>query len=83
MENNNSVKRKQYVRAFLAVVASVGFMCIIVLLAVKNLPEMTKETAMLFGTVIGGLLATFKDVYGYYFGSSQGSDDKTELLRRQ
>jgi len=81
--NNNSVKRKQYVRGFLAMFVAVGFMGIIILLAIRNLPEMSKEIVMLFGTIVGGLLATFKDVYGYYFGSSQGSDDKTEILGRQ
>jgi hypothetical protein len=42
--------------------------------------EMNKEVVVLVSTLFGVLLASFKQVYNFYFGSSVGSQRKTEML---
>jgi len=42
--------------------------------------DMTQETAFIVGSLIGSVSMIAKDIYGYYFGSSQGSKDKTDKL---
>jgi hypothetical protein len=36
-----------------------------------------------FMLIIGALIGAFSTVVGYFFGSSKGSADKTELLNQQ
>jgi hypothetical protein len=42
------------------------------------LPVGSKEIILI---LIGYLTAAFQQVYGYYFGSSEGSSRKTEILK--
>lgn len=43
----------------------------------------TKVDGVLAGTLIGYTVAEMRQVLGYYFGSSAGSDKKTDILAQQ
>jgi hypothetical protein len=45
-------------------------------------PDANNDTKI-FMLLIGGLISAFATILGYYFGSSQGSADKTKLLAEQ
>lgn len=59
--------------AFLGCIAAL----FITALREKDFPPGVKETLLV---LIGVLAGAFKDVVGYWLGSSHGSDRKTELL---
>ena len=44
--------------------------------------EFPKESQRLFDMGFGAVVAAFTQVIGYYFGSSQGSKQKTELMKK-
>ncbi|HAI40547.1 MAG TPA: hypothetical protein DCM40_21830 [Maribacter sp.] len=44
--------------------------------------EIPKESQRLFDMGFGAVVAAFTQVIGYYFGSSQGSKQKTELMKK-
>ncbi|MBA7624852.1 hypothetical protein ES703_32266 [subsurface metagenome] len=58
-------------------VITVGFFGLLILLIFKSVPEVNSE--MLYIS-IGALIGAFTTVVGYFYGSSQGSSDKSELL---
>jgi len=55
----------------------VGFFVILIVVFRKVMPVENKEIGLM---VIGALVAKFGDVVNYFFGSSKGSADKTELM---
>lgn len=57
-----------------------GFFLILYVVFSKVMPADNKDIGLL---VIGALVAKFSDVVGYFFGSSKGSADKTELMNKQ
>ena len=59
------------------VVINAGFFAIVGLLTFHDLPAGIKDVVFM---LLGALVAAWKDVYGYFYGSSIGSDKKTELL---
>lgn len=66
------------VKPWLAVLIFIGFMACLFLLFYSTMPEGAKDFILV---AVGALIATLKDVYGYYFGSSEGSNRKTELMK--
>src|SRR5262249_19065154 len=62
--------------AWLVISASIGVSVAVVTGVVTKDPA----HATLVGTVIGSFISEAKQVLAYYFGSSAGSDRKTELL---
>ena len=44
--------------------------------------EIPKESQRLFDMGFGAVVAAFTQVLGYYFGSSQGSKQKTEFMKK-
>ena len=44
--------------------------------------EIPKESQRVFDMGVGAVVAAFTQVIGYYFGSSQGSKQKTELMKK-
>ena len=44
--------------------------------------EIPKESQRLFDMGFGAVVAAFTQVIGYYFGSSQGSKQKTEIMKK-
>jgi hypothetical protein len=80
-DRDSARKREMQVRDHMPTILAVGAIGALIfcfcLIAFVNLPQQA-EGAIL--TLIGFVGASYKDVYGYYFGSSKGSDDKTKLL---
>ena len=72
---------KNYVQGILGIVGVIAFFGFSGYIVVIGLPEMGKDSALVVGTVIGSVMMIGKDIYGYYFGSSSGSKDKTKLLK--
>ena len=71
--------KKIDIKPLLALLAVAGFFgCIwAVLTAPADLPAAIKDLLLI---LVGALVTLVKDIYGYYFGSSEGSARKTELL---
>ena len=64
-------------KPWLSALAMGTFLICIYLLFFQPFPEASKDVLLI---VVGALIAIVKDVYGYYFGSSESSARKTELL---
>ena len=64
-------------KAWLAVLAIVAFIALIYHLLYTKVPSENNDVMMI---LVGALIAIVKDLYGYYFGTSEGSQRKTELL---
>jgi len=57
-----------------------GFFLLLYLLIKQEVPE--KNTDVL-NLVIGALIGSFSTIVGYFYGSSKGSSEKTELLNKK
>jgi len=66
----------QYILGSLIVL---GFFGLLILLVYIAIPEENKD---MLNLVIGALIGSFTSVVGYYFGSSLGSHEKNELLKK-
>jgi hypothetical protein len=62
---------------FLAIFVTLGFFGLVGLLAFHAFPDKTRDVFMI---LIGALTVGWKDVMGYYFGSSAGSDAKNAII---
>jgi fluoride ion exporter CrcB/FEX len=60
-------------------IISVGFFILLGLLIYKEIPVANNDTLNL---VIGGLLGAFSTIVGYFYGSSKGSAEKNEILKK-
>lgn len=67
-------------RAALALLVTISLGVCLYLLFCVEMPNTSRDIILV---IIGALVATFKDVFGYYFGSSEGSTRKTEIMRGQ
>jgi len=63
--------------AFLAVVLTVGFFGVLLLLAYHAVPDKSRDVFMI---LLGALTVGFKDALGYYLGSSASSEAKNEII---
>lgn len=63
--------------AMLAWTAVLTLLFCIYMLGFRTLPATGHDALML---LLGAVVATYKDVYGFFFGSSAGSADKTAAL---
>ena len=68
---------KQQHMEILGYVAIGAFISIIFMLMFVPVP---KESENVLFTLLGALVMVFKDIYGYWFGSSKSSADKTDML---
>jgi len=73
-------KMKELYMYALGALVVFGFFFILFIIFNKVLPTENKEIGLL---VIGALIAKFGDVIGYFFGSSKGSADKSELMSQK
>ena len=65
---------------YLALFAVLCFVCLVVAVMEGAAPnDGMKDTFLI---LVGAAIAVFKDIYGYYFGSSSGSRDNQEALRK-
>jgi hypothetical protein len=65
--------------AYFGVAAPVA---ILVYLLAYGMPEMDKEISLMIGTLIGMIVGEYKTIFGYFFGSSAGSKDKSEAIKK-
>lgn len=66
-------------QGFLAV-AIILLISVIVLILLLHPPQMDDGTRGVLMTVIGVLIASLKDVYAFFFGSSKGSAAKDDTI---
>ncbi len=53
------------------------FFAILYLLVFNKVPESNREV---LNIMLGALVGSFSSVVGYYYGSSKGSKDKTDMM---
>ena len=74
----------KYVQAFLAVSITLGFFGVITALMIRgDIPSSVKDILLV---MLGALLASWKEVCSYFFGSSSGSarkDERNDALTAQ
>jgi len=73
------MKAKDIYMYLLGALIVIGFFVILIVVFRKVMPVENKEIGLM---VIGALVAKFGDVVNYFFGSSKGSADKTELMNK-
>jgi hypothetical protein len=71
------MKKTFNLKPWLATLAVLTFLICLYLLFFCPFPAGSKDVLLI---VVGALITIVKDVYGYYFGSSEGSARKTELI---
>ena len=74
----NKTNEKVYMYILGAIIV-IGFFSIIGIVFKLEMPQPNKDLGLI---VIGALVAKFGDVVGYFYGSSKGSADKTELINK-
>jgi hypothetical protein len=65
------------VRAILAYASLAMLFAALVMLRVADLPQSVRDVVMV---LIGALIALNKDAFGFFFGTSQSSQDKTDAM---
>jgi hypothetical protein len=71
------ISTKSVTAPFLALFVTIGFFGVLAVMMFYPLPQATHDALML---MLGSLGTAWTGVIAYYFGSSAGSDRKTELL---
>lgn len=71
-------KKKFDIKPILAMIAIAAFFGVILVL-IKS-PEIPASVKDILFILVGAQVTIVKDIFGYYFGSSEGSARKTELL---
>lgn len=74
--------KRDRIKEILAYAAVFSMVLVILLVFLKDLPKESAALEMIGGLVTAVLL-NVKEVYGFVFGSSQGSQDKTTQLAAQ
>lgn len=71
---------KDYFQYGLAALVTLGFFTVLFLLVFYPVPDQNKEA---LNITLGALVGSFSGgIIGYFFGSSKGSSEKTELLAK-
>lgn len=73
------MKIKDIFQYLLAAFIAIGFFILLYMLIYQSVPVANNDTLNL---VIGGLLGAFSTIVGYFFGSSKGSAEKNELMKK-
>lgn len=70
---------KHFATTILAVIITLGFFAVLSFLGTQGIPDnaTTKDVILI---LVGALSGQFANVVGYYFGSSQGSRDKSAVM---
>lgn len=73
--------KRDYLQAVLAIFGWLAPVGLIVFLLVFGLPtEISADAAALIGGFIGIIISEYKTIYQYFFGSSKGSEQKTNYI---
>lgn len=70
---------KAEARTVLSVVIVFVTLALLIMIFTIELPDNNKDMAYL---VVGGFIGSFTTIVAFWFGSSKGSADKTELLKQ-
>jgi uncharacterized BrkB/YihY/UPF0761 family membrane protein len=73
------MKVKEIFQYVLAGMIIVGFFMLMIGLVYTAVPDVNKD---LLNLVTGALIGSFATIVGYFFGSSKGSADKNEMLKK-
>jgi hypothetical protein len=73
------MKAKNLFQYILGSLIVLGFFVLLILLVVLDIPEPNKD---LLNLVVGALIGSFATVVGYFYGSSLGSKEKTDILNK-
>jgi len=71
------------VQVILAFIATFAFFSIVGYVIAFGLADLSKEGAFIVGNLTGIAGAIAKDVFGYFFGSSLGSKEKSNIINEQ
>ena len=74
------MKTRQIYMYILGGLIVIGFFALLYILVFQGVPGANKE---LLNIVVGALIGSFTTVVGYFYGSSMGSKDKTELMSKK
>lgn len=69
-----------WMRPVLAAAITFGLLFLVGKLALCGLEQMGKEELFLFGALIQTIILLTKDCYAFYFGTSQGSANKSDTI---
>lgn len=69
---------KQIFQYGLAALIAIGLFWVVYLLIIRPAPEQNKDALLI---LLGVLASSFTGVVGYFFGSSKGSADKTDIMK--
>jgi hypothetical protein len=72
-----TMKTMDKFRGYIAILITIGMLAMLGTLLGISIPDKSRDVVM-FG--FGVVAAIVKDVYGWYFGSSEGSNNKTEMM---
>jgi len=73
------MKSKDLFQYILGGLIVAGFFLLLYLLVGSEVPEINKD---LLNLVVGALIGSFSTVVGYFYGSSKGSADKNEMIKK-
>jgi drug/metabolite transporter (DMT)-like permease len=73
------MKAKSIFQYVLGAMIALGFFVLIGLLLYKTVPEGNKD---ILNLVVGALIGSFTAIVGYFFGSSLGSSEKTDIISK-
>lgn len=74
------MKAKDIAMYILGAIIVLGFFGLLGMLIIKGIPQTNEQ---LLNIAIGSLLAAFGTVVGYFYGSSAGSKEKTEIIGKK
>jgi len=71
--------KKEIFQYVLGAMIVIVFFVILLKVLSQTVPQQNNEIALI---VVGALVAKFGDVVAYFYGSSKGSADKNEMMRK-
>lgn len=66
-------------RTIISLLMVIVIVALLFLMFVIELPDNNKDMAYL---VVGGLMGSFTTIIAFWFGSSKGSSDKTDIIKQ-
>lgn len=73
------MKTESIFKYVLGALIVIGFFVLLIALVLNEVPEKNEQLLYL---VVGALIAAFSSIVGYFYGSSLGSKQKTEIISK-